>query len=257
MSRGEKGAAAALETPEKPVGLEPGTLTCGGCLARGPCDGAGGFSLPAQRGAIPVLWSRLFGAESAHWWVAPFYSGPAPCATSPPAFNEPSLRLFLCALCMGLCGLGRPGPGFPSQPCASVARRTVCCSQVPPALSWHCRPAPLVLSMGQPAWRPHWKQPGGGGGRPELSRFLSKGWSGSAPRGCWGALAHLPVLLAMAPAGMGEQGVPTQGCVGAWSHRRSSGRAERLLLGRMMEEEDYDKHYYQRVLSPTLFFFFF
>lgn len=55
----------------------------------------------------------------------------------------------------------------------------------------------------------------------------------------------------------GSRGVLTQGCIGAQSHRRSSGRAERLLLGGMMEEEDYDKQYYQGVLSPLLFFFFF
>lgn len=46
------------------------------------------------------------------------------------------------------------------------------------------------------------------------------------------------------------------GCISAQSHRRSGGRTERLLLGRMMEEEDYDKQNYQGALPPRFPFLF-
>jgi len=58
------------------------------------------------------------------------------------------------------------------------------------------------------------------------------------------------------PGAGGCRGLLTQGRVGTRSCRRSSGRAERLLLGRRMEEEDYDKQHYQPARSHFLSFFF-
>lgn len=108
-------------------GLETGSLTCRSCLAWGPCDEGWGRS-PSLCCREPSLSSGVIclGQVSAHQWVAPFSSGSARRAVSLFAFSELSLQVFLHALCMGLHGLARPGRGFPSQPCASVARIIVC-----------------------------------------------------------------------------------------------------------------------------------
>lgn len=108
-------------------GLEPGGLTCRSWLGWGPCDEGRGGLPPCTAGSHPhPLVVFVWGPISAHRWVAPLSSGPACRAVSLPAFAVLFWWVFLHAVYAALHGLGRPGPGFSSHPCANVARRIVC-----------------------------------------------------------------------------------------------------------------------------------
>lgn len=119
--------------------------------------------------------------------------------------SQPSAALSPFSV-WGLHGLGRPGPGFPSHPCGSMARRIVSGTPDPPALSQRHQLAPLALSIEEPAWK---HSPGGnremeGGGQSLPAARPKDGLEGHHLPGMPACPGDPSAPLWVAPAGSGE-----------------------------------------------------